>query len=328
MKAFVTGGTGFLGTHLVKALDRQGWEIIALHRKTSDLTELKKCQKIEFTLGDITDLESLKRGIPQNVDAVFHVAGSVGHLPHNLENSRYLINQTGTRNVIETCKEKSIGRLIYTSTVLTYDFHKYRPLTENAERNLWCKDPYIHSKRLADEEVDKGLSSGLDIVYLHPSAVFGSYDKDTWSKMFLEIKRGLPLPFAPPGGGSVCHALKVAEAHVTAFHRGKKGQHFILGGPDVTWLQVSQEIAKILKAPGPRWRLPTLLFKAYGWSEFLISSALRRNPMLTPHTIDILTETIYSDSTLAAKELDYKSSTLREMLEDCHQWMLKAKMLS
>jgi dihydroflavonol-4-reductase len=115
---------------------------------------------------------------------------------------------------------------------------------------------------------------------------------------------------------------------VTAFHRGRKGQHFILGGPDVTWLQVSQEIARILNKPGPRWRLPNALFKAYGWSEFLISSALRRNPMLTPHTIDILSESIYSDSTLAGNVLDYKSSTLREMLEDCHQWMLKAGMLS
>lgn len=326
MKAFITGGTGFLGTNLAQELDKAGWDLIVLHRSNSNLTELKKLQSVQFVVGDITDLDSLQRTIPKGVDAVFHVAGSVGHLPYSQEKSRYFVNQTGTFNVVEACKIKNIGRLIYTSTVLTYDFHACRPLTESAPRNLWSEDSYIHSKRLADEEIDKGLTAGLDIVYMHPSAIFGAYDKDTWSKMFLEIKRGLPLPFAPPGGGSVCHARKVAEAHISAFHKGGRGQHYILGGPDVTWLEVAQEIARLLDAPGPTMRLPTPV-KAYGWSEFLLSSLIKRSPMLTPHTIDILCESIYSDSSRAAQELGYKSSSLKDMLLDCHQWMLKVNMI-
>ncbi|CAN5479578.1 NAD-dependent epimerase/dehydratase family protein [soil metagenome] len=327
MKAFVTGGTGFIGTHLIQELDQAGWEIVALHRPNSDLRELKKCRKIELCVGDITDAESLHRAIPEKVDAVFHVAGSVGNIPHAQESSRYLVNQTGSRNMVEACWQKEVGRFIYTSTVLTYDFHAFRPLTENASPNLWCKDPYIHSKRLADEEIQRGQSLGLDVVYLHPSAVFGAYDKDTWSKMFLEIQRGLPLPFAPPGGGSVCHARPVAQAHVAAFSKGKSGQHYILGGPDVTWLQVAQQIAELLKKTSPRWALPDLLFKIYGWSEFSISNLLGREPMLTPHTIDILSETINSISARAINELSYTPSSLREMLVDCHQWMVREGML-
>ena len=322
MKAFVTGGTGFLGTHLIQALDREGWEIVALHRPKSDLSELKKCRKVQLVLGDVTDLESIRRGMPEGVDAVFHCAGSVGNLPHSQESTRYGINQTGTRNVVDICKEKKIGRLIYTTTVLTYDFNAFRPLTESASRNLWCKDAYIHSKRLADEEVDKGLAAGLDVVYLHPSALFGSYDKDTWSKMFREIKRGLPTPFAPPGGFSACHAKPVAKAHVTAFHKAGRGEHYLLGGPDVTILEVLQEVARLLDKKGPTTRLPSFLFRAYGWSEFLISSLIRREPMLTPHTIDILCESIHCKSDKAIRELDYKSTTLSEMLADCHQWMI------
>ena len=72
MKAFVTGGTGFLGTHLIQELDQAGWEIIALHRGRSDLTELKKCRRVEFAQGDVTDIESIRRGMPEGVDAVFH----------------------------------------------------------------------------------------------------------------------------------------------------------------------------------------------------------------------------------------------------------------
>lgn len=327
MKAFVTGGTGFLGTHLIQSLDREGWDIVALHRPNSDLTELKKCRKKEFILGDVTDMDSIRRGMPEAVDAVFHCAGSVGNLPHSQEKTRYLVNQTGTRNVVEVCKEKKIGRLIYTTTVLTYDFHARQPLTEQVPLNLWSQDAYIHSKRLADQEINKGANEGLDVVYMHSSALFGSYDKDTWSKMFREVKRGLPMPFAPPGSFSASHARPVAQAHITAFHKAGRGQHYLLGGPDVTIMEVLQEIAKLLGKKGPTIRLPAPLFKAYGWSEFLFSSLVRREPMLTPHTIDILCESIHSDSSKAIREIGYHSTSLQEMLSDCYQWMVKVKLI-
>ncbi len=327
MKAFVTGGTGFLGTHLIKALDEEGWHIVALHRPNSNLTELKKCKHVEFAPGDITDIESLRRGMPEQVDAVFHCAGSVGNLPHSQEKSRYLVNQQGTQNVVEVCKEKKMGRLIYTTTVLTYDFHAHQPLTEKSQRNLWCHDAYIQSKRLADEEIDRGLAAGLDAVYMHPSALFGSYDKDTWSKMFREINRGLPTPFAPPGGFSASHAKPVAKAHVAAFHKAAPGEHYLLGGPNVSILEVLQEVAKLLNKKGPSIQLPALLFKFYGWNEFLYSSLVQREPMLTPHTIDILCETILSDSSKAIRELGYQPSSLQEMLLDCHQWIVETNYL-
>lgn len=327
MRAFITGGTGFLGTHLIQELDAAGWEIIALHRPKSDLTELKKCKKVSFVLGDVTDIESLQRGIPESVDAVFHCAGSVGNLPHSQENSRYVVNQTGTKNVVDVCKEKKVGRIIYTTTVLTYDYRACQPLTDQVPRNLWSKDAYIHSKRLADEEMDKGLADGLDIIYMHPSALFGAYDKDTWSKMFREVKRGLPTPFAPPLTFSVCHARPVAKAHVTAFNKGQRGGHYLLGGPDVSMLEVLQAVAKLLNTKGPTISIPGFLFKIYGWSEFLISSAIGREPMLTPHTIHIFCEKVHCDSTKAITELDYTSTTLNEMLLDCYQWMQKNNLI-
>lgn len=327
MKAFITGGTGFLGTHLIQELDSLGWEIIALHRASSDLTELKKCKKVSFVLGDVTDIESLRQGMPENVEAVFHCAGSVGNLPHSQENSRYLVNQIGTRNIVDVCKEKHVGRIIYTTTVLTYDYRACQPLTDRAPRNLWSQDAYIKSKRLADEEMDRGLATGLDIVYMHPSALFGSYDKDTWSKMFREVKRGLPTPFAPPLTFSVSHARAVAKAHVSAFHKGQRGAHYLLGGPDVSMLEVLQEVARLLNTKGPTISIPGFLFKIYGWSEFLISTLIGREPMLTPHTIHIFCEKVHCDSSKAIQELDYVSPSLNEMLLDCYQWMQRNKLI-
>ncbi len=325
MKAFITGSTGFVGTHLIQVLDRAGWEIIALHRPASDLTELKKCQKMTLAIGDIMDVDSLRKNIPQEIDAVFHVAGSVGPVSHGQENSRYDINQIGTRNVVNVCLEKNIKRFIHTSTVLTFDFLSTPKFNEQTPPNHSTDDTYLHSKRLADLEVERGIAQGLDAVFLHPSAIFGAFDKVTWSKMFLEIERGLPLPFAPPGGGSVCHAKKVAEAHLSAFHKGGLGQHYILGGPDEYWLNVAIKIAQILNRPAPKWKLPTPIFKFYGNSEYWISKLLGRNSTLDPHSAQILCYNVFSDSSKAIHELGYEPSSLDEMLKDCYQWMLATK---
>ncbi len=329
MKAFVTGGTGFLGTHVIKELDAQGWEIIALVRENSDRTELNKCAHITFAKGDITDIDSLRNGIPEGVDALFHIAGSVEHLPHHMEYIRYKMNQGGTANMVQVALEKNVKRMIYTSTVVTLDYRADQPLTENSTPNLWSKDAYIESKRLADDEIRKGIERGLDVVFMHPSAVFGSYDKATWSKVFLEIERGLPLPFAPPGGCSVCYVREVARAHVTAYSKGKSGDHYLLAGPDESLLTIFQKVAKILRKPGPRWVLPALLFKIYGYTEHFISTRfLHREPMLTPHTTELLCETILSSSDKAVKELGYRIVPLEEMLMDCYHWMVETKRLN
>lgn len=326
LKAFVTGSTGFLGIQLVQELVKAGWEVTALHRATSDLRDLKKIPGVHFTVGDITDPASLDRGMPYKVDAVFHAAGSVLPLPHDQEFTRYAVNQAGTRHAIETALKLKARRFIYTSTVLTYDFARGGRVTEDYGP-YHGKDAYMHSKSLADVEVAKGVAAGLDAVFLHPSAIFGAYDKATWSKLFLEVQRGLPLPFAPPGGASVAHMRKVAQAHVAAFHRGRTGEHYILGGPDVTWFEVVQRVAHMLNRPGARWVLPSSLFLIYGYAEYYLSTWLGREPTMTPHIAETLRHTILSDSSKAIRELGYNPSSLDEMLMDCYLWMVETGMI-
>lgn len=328
MRAFITGATGFIGIHVVKYLAADGWDLVLLKRENSDISEFKDLKNISYVIGDITDKKSLQEGMPENVDVVYHIAGSVAHMPHHLEHTRYDINVKGTQNIVDVCLEKKIGRLVYTSTVLVYDFHSNDIITENTPMNDWYRDPYAHSKKLAEDVVNIGLIKGLNVIYLHPSAVFGSQDKATWSKMFLEVERGLPMPFAPKGGGSVCFVKSVAKAHVEAASKGKSGEHYILGGPDVTWIEVISEISKIMKKSPPKFELPVWLFKVYGYSEYFISTRiLKREPMLTPHAIDILSEYVYSSSGKAINDLNYEVSSLKEMLEDCYLWMKATKRL-
>src|SRR5437764_9284814 len=154
MKAFVTGPTGFLGINLLQQLAKEGWDIVAFHRPTSDLAEVKKIAGVEYAVGDVRDLDSVLRGLPIGVDAIFHTAGSVGFLLPEEEKSQYEINELGTRNLVTAALVRTARRFIYTSTVLTYDFSGGQRITEQSPPNTNQHYPYIHSKYLAEREVE------------------------------------------------------------------------------------------------------------------------------------------------------------------------------
>jgi nucleoside-diphosphate-sugar epimerase len=116
--AFVTGGTGFLGLNLIEQLAARDWQVTALHRPGSDIRLLSRfpVRRVE---GDILDVESLRRTMPQGVDAVFHVAADISMWSgHNARQTR--INVEGTRHVVETALEAGVRRLVHTSTWNTY----------------------------------------------------------------------------------------------------------------------------------------------------------------------------------------------------------------
>lgn len=319
VKAFITGGTGFLGTHLIHELINQGWQVTVLRREKSDVSRIKNLESVEFVYGDITDIDSLRNAIPNNIEAVFHLAGSVAVLPAHLEHTRYAINELGTKNMVDVCLEKEIGRFIYTSTVAIFDWQHGPRIDESYPKNEWSDDPYVRSKKLADDEVDKGVEKGLDAVYMHPSAIFGRYDRDGWATVFKEIKKGVPLNMSTPGGGSVCNARTVMAAHVIAYHKGGKGERYILGGPDYTWYEVMQKIAVILNLPPLRKPLPHPLFNLTCILERFFSRLMGKEPLLSKHVQDIVGAYIYSSSSKAIEDLNYDVSTLDEMLNESYQ---------
>src|SRR5450755_4222623 len=112
--AFVTGGTGFVGRHVVEQLTALGWHVVALHRPTSDVTHLK-AYGAELAVGSITDAASLARAMPERCDAVFHVAGNTS-LWSGGDAQQTRENVDGTRFVVETAIARKARRLVHTST--------------------------------------------------------------------------------------------------------------------------------------------------------------------------------------------------------------------
>jgi nucleoside-diphosphate-sugar epimerase len=120
-KAFVTGGTGFVGINLIRELVKQDWDVTALHRPSSDLSYIQNLG-VSFVEGSILDPNSLVTGMPDGVDTVFHVAGNTSQWKAQ-NDEQTLDNVDGTRNVVDAAVTKKARRLIVTSSVAAYGLH-------------------------------------------------------------------------------------------------------------------------------------------------------------------------------------------------------------
>jgi len=170
-------------------------------------------------------------------------------------------------------------------------------------------------------EVRKGIAKGLDALIINPANIIGPYDYHNWSQLFTLIDRQ-KLPGVPPATQTFCHVRKVAKAQITAFYRGKKGENYILGGVEVDYLTIAQEIGDMLGKQTPKRTTPGWMLKMLGRVSLWGSYITGKEPDMTPEKAILITSQVLCNSQKAENELDYHSVPLRSMLEDCYQWML------
>jgi len=317
--AFVTGGTGFLGLNLIEQLLAEDWEVVALHRPTSNLKHLRE-KDIQLVQGSITEPNSLITIFPEKVDAVFHVAGNTNMWSrHNQIQARD--NVEGTQNMVAAALKRQVKRFIHTSSTAAYGHHQQRIDEETQSNAIRSPMNYNRTKYLAEMEVRKGIEKGLDALMINPANIIGPYDYHNWSQLFTLIDRQ-KLPGVPPATQTFCHVREVAKAQITAFYRGKKGENYMLGGVEADYLTLVQEIGDILGKQTPKRTTPGWILKLLGRESLLGSYITGKEPDLTPEKAILVTDQILCNSQKAEKELDYHSVPLRDMLDDCYQWML------
>ncbi|MFA5957652.1 NAD-dependent epimerase/dehydratase family protein [Hyphomicrobium sp.] len=322
--AFVTGGTGFVGLNLVEHLTQSGWDVVALHRPNSELTHLKT-YPVRLVEGMIEDSSSLDRAMPEDLDAVFHVAGDTSMWPGHRQR-QWRTNVDGTRNMVSTALAKRSKKFIHTSTSGVYGLPE-APFDETAPKLGKGSFNYQHSKAVAEEEVAKAVDQGLDAVILNPANVIGRYDWGSWSRFILKAANK-QLPLIPPGRACFCDVGSVVRAHVAASEKGRTGHNYLLGGDEASYSEIVQIVGKLLGRPTNTRVANPFAFRFAGRALDRISPITRSEPMITAETAAFLCASIICRSEKAVAELDYKPVPIEVMLKDCIDWMIADGQLS
>jgi len=322
--AFITGGSGFLGINIIELLTQNGWKVYALHRTTSNLRYLDLFQ-VEKVIGSIDDYDSLEISMPEEVDAVFHVAAST-NLWSKRNRQQYLDNVVGTQNMIKCANAKRAKRFIHTSSIAAYGLHSEIINEEAVSNALKTGINYSITKYQAEQEVKKAAESGLDAVVMNPANIIGPYDTHNWTTMFRAVFHD-KLPGIPPGKGMFCYVKNVAEAHVSAVEKGRTGENYLLGGVSSSYLEVANQIQKLMGRKLTKGTIaPWLLnFATIGYSIGSVFTG--KEPLLTPEKTHFVTEDMLCDDSKARQELGFESASLEHMISDTYHWLEKENLL-
>jgi len=319
-KAFVTGGTGFIGINLIKLLLEKNWSVTALHRKSSDLTYLGQLP-LERRIGSVTDFESLCEAFTDDVDVVFHLAGDTGLWAQNNE-TQTEINVNGTKEMLEAALKFNVKHFIYTSSASVWGEMCGKHIHEELHKKggeSWVN--YEKTKWLAEQEVLKYADSPMKVVILNPTAVTGPYDLNNWGKLFIGLKKG-ELPGIPDGILSVTHVKDVADAHISAVEKGENASNYILSGEDCHLSTLIKEASKIISIERIPPSVPDFVLKTAARIQCFLSHFTGSKPNLTPELIKIMTrKNLTYSSDKAKKTLGYTISPLQTTLRDSCHWL-------
>ena len=322
--AFVTGGTGFVGLNLIDALNSAGWSVTALHRPGADTTELAALGA-KLAPGDIVDAASLSRAIPEGVDAVFHVAGSINvWRTKNDEQTR--INVDGTRNMVEAALAAKAKRFVHVSTLSTFG-DQDGPISEDTPQHAagsWIN--YERTKWQAEQEVKKGVAKGLHGVIVCPCAIVGPRDRHGWARLYHDIALE-KVPAIPPGGGTFNDVRAVAEGLIAAAEKGRAGEIYILSGERLSFQDIFNMAAAEFGVAAPKKIAPKALLYVMGWISDMVGRLTGKEPDMTPEMASIMCGWKICNSTKAERELGYRPRPIKQALHDSIAWLQERDLL-
>jgi dihydroflavonol-4-reductase len=306
MRALVTGATGFVGAAVARALLQEGWEVRALARKGSDRRNLRSLA-VEVIEGDLADVLSLQPALA-GCEALFHVAADyrLGAFdPQQL----YRTNVEGTRNILDAARAAGVRRVVYTSSVATIGIPKDGSAGTEASPSTLADmiGHYKRSKFLAEEVAREAVRAGTAVVIVNPSTPVGPGDvKPTpTGQMVFDAAAGR-MPAYVDTGLNIVHVDDVASGHLLAFHRGRVGERYILGGQDMTLREILVEIARLTGRKPPNVRLPAGLVMPIAYVAEGFARVTGRSTRITVEGVRMARKRMFFSSAKAVGELGYQ----------------------
>ncbi len=322
MRVFVTGATGFIGSHVVRALRARGESLRCLCRPTSHRADLEDLP-IDWVVGDLTDRDSLRRAMT-GAEVVFHCAADY-RLYAREPAEIYRSNVDGTRNVLDLAAELGVRRIIYTSSVGTLALGGPRPANENARGHLEdMVGDYKRSKFLAERVVESWIDRGLPIVVVSPSTPIGEGDaKPTpTGRIVVDFLNGR-LPAYVDTGLNLVDVRDVALGHLLAADRGRLGESYILGGVNLTLQQMLELLGRLTGRRPPRFKLPHWVPLAIAHLEQPLARWLGRDPRVPLDGVRMSKSMMFFDAGKAVRELGFPQSPIEPAFERAVSWFIE-----
>jgi hopanoid-associated sugar epimerase len=319
----LTGGSGFVGSAIARALLAAGYRVRALVRPSSPRNNLAGLD-LEMVDGDICDTAAMRRAM-RGAQRVVHAAADY-RLWTRDPAALVRANVGGTRTVMEAALAEGVPRVVYTSSVATL-----RPRNDGAaseadtENEAGAIGAYKRSKVAAERVVAAMAARGLPVVIVNPSTPIGPRDiKPTpTGRVIVEAARGR-MPAFVDTGMNLVHVDDVAAGHVAALERGKPGERYILGGDDVPLREMLAEIAALTGRRAPRFQLPRAPLFPLATAAEAIAAITGRAPLLTRDGLRMSRHRMFFTSEKAMRELDYRPRPHAAGLRDAVEWFGKA----
>jgi dihydroflavonol-4-reductase len=316
----VTGGTGFIGAHVVRALLARGREVRCLVRAGTPRDNLAGLP-VEIVTGDLNDSASLARAC-SGADIVYHVAADY-RLYARDPREIYRTNVEGTKVLLRAAGEAGVTRFVHTSSVgalgLTDDGS---PATETTPVSLdRVVGHYKRSKFLAEREAEAAAAAGVPVVIVNPSTPIGEYDiKPTPTGQvvvdFLERR----MPAYVRTGLNLIDVKDVAEGHLLAAERGRVGEKYILGHRNMTLKDMLDTLATMTGLPSPRLRVPHALPLVVGALDTTFARLTGRVPRVPLEAVRMSRKTMYFDAAKAVAELGLPQTDVTVALRRAVEW--------
>lgn len=317
-RALITGGTGFIGSNVALRLLQQGWTVRLLERPGS--SRVLEDGPFEHVTGDVLSPDTLLPAM-KGIDVLFHAAGVVDHGRQGAERMRQ-VNVEGTRYVMEAALAARVERVVHTSSAAALGIHPETVVDESFRFNVEPEQfAYGHSKHLAEQIVLAAVRKGLPAVIVNPTTAIGPRDvRKVSSGVVVEVAKHCAPPLIPPGGTNVVAISDVAQGHLEAARKGEVGERYILGGENLSHLQLYRTVADVvgcgmkLKVM-PRW----LVSFTAALTDVLRPPSSGPVP-LTGGRLRLESKTFYFDSAKARAAFVMPSTPLRIAIEQAYAW--------
>lgn len=322
----VTGGTGFLGSYLLRYLVEMGFtQIYAIKRKSSsmDLVATVK-NKINWLEGDILDLPFLEE-VLEGKQQIYHCAAMVSFQSKDKQQMME-INDQGTANIVNVALANNIEKLVHTSSIAALGRNEKADTID--EKAVWeynnFNSNYAKSKYKAEMHVWRGIAEGLTAAMVNPSLIMGS---GFWNagtpKMFQTLSRN--FPFYPKGGTGVVDVRDVARFMIALMNSDIVSERFVLNGENISYQELFGQIAIATDAKPPHTLIPEWLSQIIWRLEWIRSKLTGANPLYTKENAATTKHVFKYKNDKSKSVFDFEYTPIEKTLNDAGKQFLASK---